>query len=936
MLICVFICNSHIQAAYAQSSHYTEEQDTEDHYTEEQDNNHYKIVSQYGKINLSDFSKKIHSNNNITIEASHIIAGGDKNTFKFGNNDINLTINETPYKVFTLDGDFIFGEGNNIFNFNILPKTVDGSPIDYNQESNLNGNYIAFGTSQNIINIVGINEGLHIINNISNVSPVFFISGDKGIAAGNTVLNIENISFKNTNNDYGTNFTLLSFKNSANLTNVNFLDNATTIIINGEINNLTLSGKNHLNNNKITLTGNANVTINGLSSDAGYNIDLKDTYHSVVTLNSVMDNFDYSKNEIILSNNSINTINYNTDKNYSFTAPINNLVVSNNSNIVNINGGGTLTDSSGRLINFYGQNNELNINNTNLALNENITFSNGNAILLVKSDKQEVTINGTKTIDASNSSNAKLNINSTFKDDGNPKFTLHNQVTFNATLINFNSLNLGDTTVNINIYKQTNKDLTLYSAVTQNNGQKISGVLNINNADFGNKKVNVVVYGFGAYKIGDVFNVNLINSTNTINGLDINNINFQNTLFIQKQNINLTSNNLNADYKVINNFESIDNPGNPNSSDNAIGNNKNTHAVAKVLDQIEDSGSAAKNNTLDKSLSYITENENSDQGRRNVEQFLTSLEPINNEVLLNIANINDSNFNNTVNSNAVNTSSIPWMVINYANSNIANTNNVDGANLNSIYFSTGYNKEINTNNILGIAFGYTNSDIDGKNDLYTGILQTLKIGLQHTIRLNNSLSLTTMANYGLNNYDLTRDIIANNTNADLALSGSSKSHPKLNNINVNTLANYNIKLSTFDTIIYAGAGYTFNNMADYTEKGFDALKIKGFNASLVNGKIGAGISKTYNISETSVFKPTFNLEVQYTYYNLPDTKASFADDNKSNEFTNYNPSYNMLTVMPTIALSYKFKSFESNIYANTLLSKDITNIVVGVNFIYKI
>ncbi|MGV3278152.1 autotransporter domain-containing protein [Rickettsiales bacterium LUAb2] len=915
-------------------------------------------------INFIDgLNKQAGHNNIIEINIPQVGNWGISKHDKIANfGDANTSIvmgNVSNNGLFELyDVDFKFGNGNNNLNIIVNPIGTHSS-----HSTGFYGNYITFGNGNNTIYIQGFQSSSsgdkYYFENKFAENELIFTSG-LGDHQGSSNLTINDVTLTSSTPAFGKkggiSFNLQSGTNTASLNNVIFDDSHTSINMSGDNNSLTLSkveytdnsvtglnlikltgannnlilnDNNRLNGAVIKLNNNATVTFNGMLNNYGYNISLLNASDVTLNFNANGMYFNYGDTNITLSSTSNNTININTDNN-TVNLPLTRLINSINDNTLNIRGGGKVTDTSATTTLFEGKHNTINIENTDLTLNGHVLFFSGVSTIDIDSSERAVTIDGGKDINGGVISYATLNINPKFIDDNN----LSHDVNINNTLKNFDEINVGNTKVNIDTYLQTTKDLNLTYAVSHHNDQNISGLLNINNADFGNNKVGVLVYGLGEDKIGETFNIDLITSTNKINGLSLDNVNFNDTLFIKKLTANLTDNTLSAEFKVVNNFETIDDD---NNKDIKKEDHKNTKTVAEVIDKIIAENSLSESSSLESLINIVSTNSDSAEGRKNVQLFLQSLLPVNNEVLLNITNTNDNTFNNIVLANADNLNKA-WFNTSYGNNSIDSIKDVAGANVDTVYLNTGFNKNIDQLNTIGIALGYAQSNIDGKKDFYNGDLQAFKIGVQHTYKFTSDLALTSIASYGYNKFDLTRNIKAQTTMPDLSRSGSAYSKPSLNNLNVNSTINYGTKVESFDTNLYGGLNYSFNKISSYTETGIAPLNVKGSNASLIGGKIGAGISKTLNINQDNDIKPMLNLELGYSYNDMKDTKASFVEDTANNKFINYNPNYNMLTVTPSFSVNYKNKalSLESNLYTNVSIAENTTNVAVGVNFIYRL
>ncbi|MGV3278031.1 beta strand repeat-containing protein [Rickettsiales bacterium LUAb2] len=886
---------------------------------------------------------------------------------------------------------------NSTLNVENASISSSNNNITLNNSAALNVQSLVLSGSNNAITLN--DNSVLTIDNLGVAIPVdFSVTGNNNTLslANNANLDLKNLlfnvnfqatNFNNLNLGDGASIVLsddkiIRFSGSSNI----ILANNSSITNNLSSNNylLTLNGANNSisigNNVSFTTTNqltsaiyanagsNNTITITGDSHD-NYKFNFMDANSNHLNLDGSVNNFSLNgSNQIYLSDSGNNIITAKTNAANTFNLAASAIkfcstsgCISGGDNTFIVTGGGTINITTNLIdsdndFTLSGSNNTLILDNSNFTSNiGNIKFLGNTSNFNINSQNQAVIVDlsPNSQIDATQSNNTTLNIN---YNPTNPNYDLEvpKNVTLQADVSGFKNINLGLSEVTMSSYYQ-NDDLNMSIALAQSGNQIINGhMIFTNGANFNNKKINLTLNGMTSYinylhnNKGSAITIDLMDTYGanaTISGIEAQNFQI-NSMIFKVDNINIDSDNVSLVVSQCTSFNGALNGNNcdDNSEPNGkYANDKNAQSLTKYLDINTQNGNNLHANQDVNSIVESLANYNSSQ-LSDYYQFLVTLQPINNEILLNLAANNINNFLDAVlRPHSLNGKDLirTWVSSNYNNSSISNLNYISGARATNINSQAGIEKDISTYNLLGLAFGYTYSNIDGNNNLFNGKAQSISGAIYNKIRLSDNFYLKTVANIGINNFSLTRHITAtNHTNSDLNLNYNPTSTPTSLNTGFNNSVFYQINSIGYisNMVLYAGSELSMYNINKYNEEGDGALSVSGYTSLVTNEKIGFIVNKFITLNQTNTLLTTISTDLGYMTYKTPNTTANFVGMNTSNNnyFTNYSANYNKLSVTPKFNLTYMYRAkLTLDLFVSNTFNKDLTNTYYGLDAKYS-
>ncbi|MGV3278029.1 autotransporter outer membrane beta-barrel domain-containing protein [Rickettsiales bacterium LUAb2] len=493
----------------------------------------------------------------------------------------------------------------------------------------------------------------------------------------------------------------------------------------------------------------------------------------------------------------------------------------------------------------------------------------------------------------------------------------------------------------------------------QNSKLKINKKINFNN-----NKLIIQLEGLSYYKKLKVEDDNVLskelniiafnNKEVKIGGFDSKNLSINSFVF-NVQNVRMDTTGLYVTLSKCGSFRSIlgaDGNNICNLDLASTTNDKNTLNVAEAMDKILDDKEAVANNDI----TDVLEKSLTTKDTSAVIDLFQAIEPINNEILFNLANNSNENFINSVrqyelvndlsrmindnNNKNVNT----WVSGNYNQVNIKNYNYVNGGSDQSGYVIAGMSIKV-SNNLIGVAASYRNGNIDGNlteqgYKPFDGYVTGFNIGLYHKYNFSDNLYLGSVVNYGRNTFKLNKYINIKNLEVEEKLT----SRPELSNIGANVDIYYNISnllhlnqhtadnSNMLNIITYTGGSYNYINMPEYKEEGYAALKVKKSNAGIANAHLGLELNGKYYITENSSILASFILEGGMVFNNIGYTNADFIGVSNINNanITNYKADYSGLNITPKANISYVLnKQISIGVYSAYAISQSINNLNIG-------
>ncbi|MGV3278292.1 autotransporter domain-containing protein [Rickettsiales bacterium LUAb2] len=940
-------------------------------------------VTGAGYINL------VAANNILTIGTSSII-----------NNQIITLIANSSNTITMQNGSQISSANGTMSHLNIngignsTLNTTGNVTID-----NINSNVDSHNVGTGVLNI---NIGTDLVTSSLNIKS--FIDFEDNVVNVNiqkgSALNLEQTTSSNKINGNQNNITLyesaqlrlrngvndnLTFENSNN--KLTFKDHSEIsggdkdtplLVFNGGSTILNIGDAVTIGNNNagmpsiVSKDDNMQLNITG-ASHSNYFFDFSKSEQ--VTLNFI-DNgavsyFD-STNKVYLSSSGNNFINFKSANSNAVVVDLGSIKFDPNNNIVSNNnitfsGGGTInfSNNGGTITNISlaGTSNSINIDNTSIRLPSNLHLTGNNNQININSKNRTVNIDlsiSSNTISGEGTNNViNLNYNATNGKDNSYK---PNPVLISGNLQGFNEINLGLTTLYVNSYNQGNSNLKLSTAIaipSDDKADMINGSLIVNKGEsnFNHKNIDVTLYGAYNYPnkthspgVDLPFTIILMQTqgTGSITGVDASKVNINSSTF-EKVNTNISNNQvsltinqcatiseaLSGDGKChINNDDPV-----PPKYDFSY--DKNAMAIADLLTNLSDAIPKNKNIVVNSDVQYILDALNNNSNQQQMYNFITTLEPVNNELLLTLSENSIRSYDNVVmNQKGVNRSGdvSTWASVDIGKINIQNHNYINGASNQMTNFASGIETNISNDQVFGLSAGFDTGTVDGNDDKFKGNLQVLNVSVYHKVKITNDIYLKSLVGYSLSDYDLTRNIISQDDgNTDFDSVNQAKSSPKVNNINVTSNMYYNLtsRTSPINVLAYGGLGASIASMSKYVESGFASLTVQGFNSSVVDGKIGVTFQKAILINNNQqALVPSLSLEGLYSYYNMPDTKASFngITNYDGNTFYNYSPNYSKLNFTPKVDLTYIISSrFNIIAYTQASFSATQNSYAVGAN-----